>query len=262
MAEAADSRGRITLEIEDGIARIAIDRPAHLNALNNALRAELAGAVECAAAAPETRVIVLRGAGERAFVAGADIEELIDLDEAGSVALSDRIADFHDRLAALPVPVIAGIRGWCLGGGLELALAADIRLASENARFGLPEIKLGILPGGGGITRLKRLAPGAAHMCLTGEIILAERALAAGLVSEVCSEEAFEARLDALARELAGFSAPALAAMKAALRLSPALDVGEATRREGRIGAPLYGTPGQRTAMADFLEARARRRKS
>ncbi|QIB34220.1 enoyl-CoA hydratase/isomerase family protein [Ancylobacter pratisalsi] len=260
MAEIAADAGRIGLDITGGIARIVIDRPQHLNALNNRLRAELADAVAHAGASPDTRVIVLRGAGERAFVAGADIEELIDLDEAGSIALSDSIADFHDLLAGLSVPVIAAIRGWCLGGGLELALAADIRLASEDARFGLPEIKLGILPGGGGIARLLRVAPGAGHLCLTGAIIQAERALHAGLVSEVCSEEAFDARVDTLATELAGFSPPALKAMKAALALPLTLPLPEATRQEGRIGAPLYGTPEQRAAMAAFLEARASRR--
>jgi enoyl-CoA hydratase len=257
MSSAADP-GRILLDVGAGMARVTIDRTPHLNALNSRLRVELVDAVERAAADPAVRVIVLAGAGRRAFVAGADIEELIDLTPAGSVDLSETIAVFHERLDALPIPVIAAIRGWCLGGGLELALAADIRIAAATSRLGLPEIRLGILPGGGGIARLNRLAgPTAArHLCLTGAIIDARRALEIGLVSEVHEEDAFDARIDALASSLAASGRAALAGMKAALRIDGPLAA--AIRAEAAIGAALYGTPEQRTAMTEFLADRAR----
>lgn len=256
----AGEQGGILLTIDEGVANLVIDRPDRLNALNSHLRAELSAAIGKIEADENVRVLVLRGAGGRAFVAGADVEELIDLSPSDSIALSDFIADTHDRLAGLPLPVIAGIQGWCLGGGLELAVAADIRLASEKSRFGLPEIRLGILPGGGGIARLSRLAPAAAaYLCFTGAIIPASRALELGLVSEMIAEEAFEARVSELAAQLAASDRATLAAMKAALALPFSLGVPEATRQEGRIGAALYGTESQRRPMSEFLAQRSRK---
>lgn len=255
------AQGHVSLVISGGVARITIDRPSHRNALSAALRSELAACIERAAADVGTRVIVLTGAGEKAFVAGADIEELQSLDPAGGLALSREIARLHARIGTLPVPVVAAIRGWCLGGGLELALAADIRLANASARLGLPEIRLGILPGGGGIARMKRLAgPVAATLlCMTGAVVDAERALRLNLVSEVVPDEAFDARLTELADDLARSSGPALQAMKRALALEAAT-LEAAVEEEAQIGAALYGTDGQQGAMAAFLEERARRR--
>jgi enoyl-CoA hydratase/carnithine racemase len=252
----------IGLEIAGGVARITIDRPAHLNALNEALRGELAEAVERAVLA-NARVMLLTGAGGRAFVAGADLEELIDLDPAQALEVSVRIAAFHDRLEALSIPVVAAIRGWCLGGGLELALACDIRIASDTARFGLPEIKLGILPGGGGITRVLRRAPAAAaYLCLTGNVVTAERALQLGLVNELVIEDGFDARVEEVVASLSALDPAAIAAMKAALRVPLAHAPAEATRAEARIGAELYGKDAQREAMGRFMADRARRRSS
>jgi enoyl-CoA hydratase len=253
--------GRIALDISEGVARIAIDRPAHLNALNNELRGKLSAAID-EASSRDVRVIVLSGSGRKAFAAGADIDELVNLTPAESLALSGTIAELHDKLESLPVPVIAAIRGWCLGGGLELALAADIRIASETARLGLPEIKLGILPGGGGISRLVRTAGAAAarYMSFTGAIIDAKRALQLGLVSDVHTEEGFDTQVNALTASLAGSSQPALRAMKNALRLASELRLAEAVQQEAEIGAELYGSPEQRTAMSEFLAARARKK--
>jgi enoyl-CoA hydratase len=241
--------------------QIAIDRPAHLNALNNELRGKLSAAIDDASAR-DVRVVVLSGSGRKAFAAGADIDELVDLTPAQSVALSGTIAALHDKLESLPVPVIAAIRGWCLGGGLELALAADIRIASETARLGLPEIKLGILPGGGGIARLVRAAGATAarYMCFTGAIIDAKRALELSLVSDVHDEDGFDTQVKTLAAALAGSSRPALRAMKNALRLAGETRLAEAVQQEAQIGAELYGSPEQRTAMSEFLAARARKK--
>lgn len=258
---ATSDKGRITLDISEGVARIAIDRPAHLNALNNELRRQLSAAVD-EASARDVRVVVLSGSGQKAFAAGADIDELFNLTPAESLALSGVIAEMHDKLESLAVPVIAAIRGWCLGGGLELALAADIRIASDTARLGLPEIKLGILPGGGGIARLVRAAGAAAarHMCFTGAIIDAKRALDLGLISEMHAEGGFDAQVSTLAASLAGSSRPALRAMKNALRAASELRLAEAVQHEAQIGAELYGSPEQRTAMSEFLATRARKK--
>jgi enoyl-CoA hydratase/carnithine racemase len=253
--------GRITLDISEGVARIAIDRPTHLNALNNELRRQLSATVD-EASTHEVGVVVLSGGGRKAFAAGADIDELIDLTPAQSLELSGAIAELHGKLESLPVPVIAAIRGWCLGGGLELALAADIRIASDTARLGLPEIKLGILPGGGGIARLVRAAgPVAArHMCLTGTIVEAKRALELGLISEMHAEADFDTRVNTLAAALAGSSRPALRAMKNALRAAGELSLAGAVQQEAQFGSELYGSPEQRTAMSEFLAARARKK--
>lgn len=261
MTATADTN-QILLDISQGIARITIDRRAHLNALNSKMRAELSIAIDRAAATTDVHVIVLSGAGPKAFVAGADIEELIDLTPTASVALSTSIAELHEKLETIPLTVIAAIRGWCLGGGLELALAADLRIASETARFGLPEIKLGIVPGGGGIARVARIAgaPAARHLCITGAIIDAKRALEIGLVSEVYADGVFDAQIEALAASLAALSQPALQAMKKALQIGCDLPLTEAVQQEAHIGAQLYGTPEQRAAMSDFLAAREHRK--
>ena len=247
----------VSLAISDGIARVTLDRRAHRNALNQRMRDILADRIAQAAATPEVRVIVLTGGGDAAFAAGADIEELIDLDPEQSAALSMSIAALHAHIESLELPVIAAVRGWCLGGGLELALAADIRIASVSARFGLPEITLGILPGGGGIARLTRTigAAAARHLCFTGAIIDAQRALTLNLVSEVHADEAFDVKVNELAAMLAGFSAPALAAMKNAMRHGN--DLADAIAEEACIGAALYGTAEQRAAMTTFLARRA-----
>ena len=170
--------GKVSVELSDGVARIALDRPGQLNALNYDIRGQLAAGLRQALSNADTRVILILGSGTRAFAAGADVEELIDLTPEQSLDLSLFIERFHAEIEMAPLPVVACIRGWCLGGGLELALAADIRVASNTAKFGLPEITLGILPGGGGVARLSRIAGTAAarHLCLTGRIIDAERA--------------------------------------------------------------------------------------
>jgi enoyl-CoA hydratase len=258
---ATSGKGRITLDISEDIARIAIDRPTHHHALNNELRRQLSAAID-EASTRDVGIVVLSGSGQKAFAAGADIDELINLTPAESLALSGAIAELHDKLESLPVPVIAAIRGWCLGGGLELALAADIRVASGTARLGLPEIKLGILPGGGGIARLVRAvgAVAAHYMCFTGAVIDAKHALELGLVSEVHAEEGFDVQVNALAASLAGSSRPALRAMKNALRTAGELSLAEAVQQEAQIGAALYGSPEQRAAMSEFLAVRARKK--
>ena len=241
--------------VSDGIARIEIDRPEQLNALNAALRNELDRAVAELAEHDDVRVLVISGAGTAAFAAGADVGELETLDRQAAEALSLSIAAFHRRLSEAPFPIIAMVRGWCLGGGLELALACDIVVAADDAQFALPEIKLGIIPGGGGLTRLIRAAGSstARWMALTGQTIDARRALEIGLVGAMAPAAVIETFVGDLARRLARFSPQAIKVMKQALTAAATGDFDEAIAAEARIGAACYGTADQRRLMGQFL---------
>ncbi len=171
----------------DGIASVTINRPDKLNALNGELIGELDDAFGRVAAEPEIRAVLLTGAGEKAFVAGADIRELPVGDAAAARAMSMTGQAVMRRLECLGKPSLAAINGFALGGGLELALSATLRVAAENAKLGLPEIRLGIMPGYGGTARLPRLVGRgrALEMLLTGEPVDAQQALRIGLVNHV-----------------------------------------------------------------------------
>lgn len=187
-------------EVDDGVAIITINRPEALNALNGELLVELSYAFELAESDPHVKALIITGTG-RAFVAGADIANLANLSDAFSgreAALAGQ--DVMNTLAALPFPTIAAINGFALGGGLELALACDLRVASHQARLGLPEVGLGLIPGYGGTQRLPRLVGlgRAMDLIFTGRHVTAEEALQLGLVNRV-SDDALAA-----AKELAG----------------------------------------------------------
>ncbi|MGE5648387.1 MAG: enoyl-CoA hydratase/isomerase family protein [Acidobacteriota bacterium] len=182
------SRNLITFEAsEDGVALVTINRPEKLNALNAALMGELEGAFEQVERDAAIRGLLVTGAGEKAFVAGADIGELPVGDAAAARAMAERGQAVFGRLDRMGKPSVAAINGFALGGGLELALACTLRVASENARLGLPEVKLGIMPGYGGTVRLPRLVGRgrALEMLLTGEPVDAAEALRTGLVNYV-----------------------------------------------------------------------------
>lgn len=205
----------LRIEQHGAIRRIEIDRPEKLNALDRLTIAELDRAFAQAAEEPEVRVLVLTGAGEKAFVAGADIEELSQLTPAEALAMARQGQAMMRRIETLGKPVIARIQGYALGGGLELAMACHLRVASRQARLGQPEIKLGLLPGFGGTQRLVRLigrGPALA-MLLTGEPIEAERAQALGLIQRVVEPERLDAEVEALAQRLAASAPLALAAI-------------------------------------------------
>lgn len=205
----------LRIEQHGAIRRIEIDRPEKLNALDRLTIAELDRAFAQAAEEPEVRVLVLTGAGEKAFVAGADIEELSRLTPAEALAMARQGQAMMRRIETLGKPVIARIQGYALGGGLELAMACHLRVASRQARLGQPEIKLGLLPGFGGTQRLVRLigrGPALA-MLLTGEPIEAERAQALGLIQRVVEPERLDAEVEALAQRLAASAPLALAAI-------------------------------------------------
>jgi enoyl-CoA hydratase len=248
----------VICEIDEGIAKITLNRPEAANSLNQEIRRRFRILIENIAANGAVRAVIVTGQGSKVFAAGTDVHELRDLTPVGSVALSHEIMAMQDELADLPQPTIAAIQGACLGGGLELALACDIRIAAENSRFGLPEIRLGILPGGGGTIRLRQLAgAGAArHLCLTGEIIDSRRAYELGIVTRVVATEKLDDEARGLARHLSGFSSAALAQIKRVLRIAEAADPDTARRAEAQACSVCFGTFDQREGMTAFLEKR------
>ena len=178
----------ILFTVEEGIATITFNRPKALNALNNALITEFAAALEEIAQDEDIRVLVLTGAGEKAFVAGADITEIATFQTLQAKLFARKGQAVINRLQDLAIPVIGAVNGFALGGGSEIALACDFIYASENAMFGLPEINLGIIPGFGGTQRLPRVvgASMAKEMIFTGKMIPAAKAAEIGMVNTVC----------------------------------------------------------------------------
>lgn len=182
----------ILFEVENGISQITINRPKKLNALNRDTIEELSRAFDAAEENEEVKVVVLTGSGEKAFVAGADISEFADYSKAeGKLLSGDGQKKLFDKVAEFPKPVIAAVNGFALGGGLELAMAAHFRTAGENAKMGLPEVSLGVIPGYGGTQRLPQLVGKgrAMEMIMTAGMIDAAQALEYGLVNHVVSQE-------------------------------------------------------------------------
>ena len=248
----------ISLERREGAAIVTVDRSEAMNALDlehlEALRDRLA---ELAADA-EARVVVLTGAGERAFVAGADIKYMQGLDVLGARRWGELGHECGNLLETMPKPTIAALNGFALGGGCELALACDLRLASTNARLGQPEINLGVLPGWGGSLRLARATTlgFAKELVLTGRQVGAEEALERGLVNAVHEPgELMEKTLE-LCRTLAAKSPVALAYAKEAVNLALQGDHRANLVTEARLFAMLFATEDQAEGMAAFAEKR------
>jgi len=200
---------------DDGIALVTLNRPDKLNALNAAVVAELDALVRQVSQDPAVRGVIITGAGPKAFVAGADISELVAVDRNSGTEMGQRGSRVFRAIELLPKPVIAAVNGFALGGGCELAMACHVRLAAPNARFGLPELKLGLIPGFGGTVRLPRLVGRgrALEMLLTGAMIDAEEAARIGLVNRVVPAESLlaDARTMMLAMLAVGSAAVRLA---------------------------------------------------
>jgi enoyl-CoA hydratase len=243
----------VTLETTDGIGTIRLNRP-KVNALNDQVTSELAEAAR-AAAADEVRAVVIYG-GEKVFAGGADIK---DMAEAGYAEMTARAARLHEAmnlLAGLGKPVVAAITGYALGGGLEVALAADFRVAGETARLGQPEILLGVIPGAGGTQRLPRLiGPAKAKdLVFSGRMVGAAEALAIGLVDQVVPDpDVYQAAVDMVKRYAAG-PALALRAAKQAIDAGLGVDLATGLELERVQFAALFGTEDQRAGMRSFLE--------
>jgi enoyl-CoA hydratase len=241
-----------------GVTTLRLNRPEKKNAFNGRLRAELETALEEIAGDPSQRVVIVTG-GEEFFCAGADIGEIL---EASTPEATYRHArEFQilfDRIEALPQPVIAAVAGYALGGGCELALACDFRIASEGTKFGLPEIKIGAFPGGGGTQRLPRLigAAKAKEAILTGDPIGAEQALAAGLVMKVVPRDKLLEEAKTFAAKLAALPRLALEASKMLINRGLEIDLAAGLELEARSFGNLAGSHDLREGTAAFLEKR------
>jgi enoyl-CoA hydratase len=240
-----------------GVALVTLDRPQALNALSSGLMAELVAALEALDVDDGVRAIVLTGAGDRAFAAGADIGEMAD-------ASPESLADGGgfgrwDELRAIRRPVIAAVRGFALGGGCELAMACDLIVAGDDARFGQPEIRLGVMPGAGGTQRLTRAIGKARAMelILTGRSIDAREAERLGLVTRVVPAEATLESALALAAEIAALPPVAVAAAKKAVNEAFESSLTDGLADERQAFFDLFATEDQKEGMAAFVEKRA-----
>ena len=249
----------ITTEHEGAIALVTIDNPP-MNALSAALLEELEAEVDRLDGDDATRAIVLRGGGERAFVAGADIKEFPALREGGGSegGAARGLHSLGHRMDAAHTPFVAAIKGYCLGGGLELAMCCDVRICAEDAKLGQPEIKLGLIPGGGGTQRLPRLVgTGRANLLnLGGEFIDAETAYAWGLVEQVVPLEGLMAAATSVAAGFAARSPHAVAVIRELARTTRDLSLEEGLRREADgFRRCLLSEDGQE-GVAAFVEKR------
>jgi len=249
----------ILFEKRAPIAVITLNRPQVLNALNADTFRELGIAIEDCSLDNTVRVILLTGAGDKAFAAGADIAELLQLGEADGKAFAQRGHVLARRMETLGVPIIACINGFALGGGCELAMACTLRLASDTARLGQPEVKLGIIPGFGGTQRLPRLVGrGAAlKLLLTGAIIPAHEALRIGLVDEVVPAAELWSRAEALANEIAANAPIALENTLAAVDAGIDISLDAALAQEARFFGACCATNDKDEGTAAFLAKRA-----
>ena len=222
------------LAIAEGIATITLDRPEKLNAINQAMRRGLAAAVARVRGDDSVRAVVLTGAGDRAFCAGADVTEFIGRGIDEQRRLDWDRPRVYEELEALPQPVICAINGLAYGGGCELALACDVRIASESASIGLLEIRHGLIPGGGGTQRLPRLigVGRALHMILSGDPVPARKALAIGLVEEVVPAGEALAAATMLAARFAQHNPVAVRAAKSAVRAAMSMTLADGLRFE------------------------------
>ncbi len=247
----------LLVEQRERVAIVTINRPEKRNALNIKTREEGAAVLEQLQNDDDVRVVVITGAGDKAFIAGADIAEF-----SGRTALMQRAVmlgrSLFTAIDVFPKPVIAMINGYCLGGGCELALACDLRIASEAASFGQPEINLGIIPGGGGTQRLTRLIGEgkAMEMILTGEIIDAQTAFNLGLVNHVVPADQLAAKTMEIANRIAEKSPIALRLAKEAVKVASRSNLDEGLRREVDLFALCFSSEDKNEGVGAFLEKR------
>ena len=240
----------------EGVVRLTISSPATLNALNSTILAELDAFVDSLDPAT-TRALVITGEG-KSFVAGADISEMAHLSEAEGLAFGQRGAAVFKKIEDLPFPVIAAVNGFALGGGCELAMACDIRIASAKAKFGQPEVGLGIIPGFSGTYRLPKLVGQgmAKELIYTGKVIAADEALRIGLVGSVVEPEELEGAVDALLAAILKNAPIAVRYAKACINGNYDLSADESIALENHYFAKCFTTEDQKEGMAAFLEKR------
>jgi len=251
----------LLVESRDGVAFVTINRPDKLNALNDATVAEIDAAFAAIAADPATRGVVLTGAGEKAFVAGADIAELATQSPVDGKERSIRGQRVLDRIERLGKPVIAAVNGFALGGGCELAMACHVRIASENAKLGTPEVKLGIMCGYAGTQRLPRLVGKgrALEMLLTGEMVDAAEALRIGLVNRVVPREKLLGEAEALMRKMLANGPVSLRFTLEAVNDGLETGFDEAERQEATLFGLICTTEDMKEGTKAFLDKRPAR---
>lgn len=246
----------IEVSREGAVALIRLNRPKQLNALNSELAAQMIAAVRELDADPEVGCLVITG-NERAFAAGADIAEMAGL-SAQEMAAQDFFAEW-EGFARSRKPKIAAVNGYALGGGCELMMMCDFAIAGQGARFGQPEVKLGVMAGIGGTQRMARLIgrARAMDMHLTGRMMDAAEALQAGLVARVVPDDQVLSQVMEAARLIAGYSRPAVRLIREAIGRAEEVSLAEGLLFERRVFHGLFGSPDQQEGMAAFLEKRA-----
>jgi enoyl-CoA hydratase len=245
-------------EKEDGIGIVTINRPASLNALNGEVYTELYELFQEIENDAEVRVVILTGSGEKAFVAGSDIPEMQPQSSLEISGFVEKARMASDRIYTLSKPVIAAINGYALGGGCELTMCCDLRIASENARFGQPEINLGVIPGAGGTQRLTRLIglTRAKELLYTGDMIDANTAHTIGLVNRVVPLESLMTEAKELAKKLLTKSGRILSLAKAAATSGASMSLSDALDYEAQCFSLCFATEDQKEGMKAFMEKR------
>ena len=244
----------VRLEIEDGIGTIRLDKPP-VNALNKQIQEEIRQAAHRTRDSTDIRAVIVYG-GEKNFAGGADIKEFAEMSYSDMVARAHQLSSSLTAIAEVPKPTVAAISGYALGGGFELALSCDRRIAGDNAKVGQPEILLGIIPGAGGTQRLARLiGPSRSKdIIYTGRFVDAQEALAIGMVDEVVAPDDVYATARAWAEQFVGGPAMALAAAKAAIDRGLDGDLASGLKLESTLFASLFATEDRATGMRSFLE--------
>ena len=247
----------LKIQIADRIAVVTISRPAALNALNSNFFSELNHFLDDLEPRDDVKVLVLTGEG-KAFVAGADIAEMVHMNEAEGFAFSTKGQRTFDRLEQLPIPVIAAVNGYALGGGCELAMACDFRIASKLAKFGQPEMNLGMIPGYAATQRLSRLTGlgNALYLILTADTITADDALRIGLVQKVTEPETLMEEVMKLAAKIAGNGSQAVPTSKRIIRDGIDLDFERASETEAVEFGRQFNNEATKEGMRAFLEKR------
>jgi enoyl-CoA hydratase/carnithine racemase len=249
---------QIVVTAEAGIATVTLNRPERYNALGRRIVDELGEALESIEGAGEVRAIVLTGAGDKAFCSGVDLKERAEMDADGRWSHNRALGAFAERLARLQVPTIAALNGLAFGGGLEIALACDFRVAAEGARFALPEVGIGIVPGAGGTQRLPRLigVTKAKELILTGRRMSAGDALDMGLVSKVVPRSSLMEEARSLAEEIAANSPLAVAYAKAAVDLASETTIEQGLRYETAAIRATLTSEDYKIGLTAFAEKR------
>ncbi len=247
----------LKIENEGGITTLRISAPKSLNALNSTILKELGDFVENIGST--TRVLIITGDGEKSFVAGADISEMANLNEQEGYEFGKLGAKVFRAIELLPIPVIAAVNGFALGGGCELAMACDIRIASAKAKFGQPEVGLGIIPGFSGTYRLAKLIGQgyAKEMIYTGKVIKADEALRIGLVNAIYEPEQLMPAAVEMARKMVACAPIAISLAKQSINENYDLDATASLELENKLFGKCFATKDQKEGMAAFLEKRS-----